>query len=50
MKFVAPEMEMKLFSTEDILTASSTEAGATEATETTKSMYQPDCPAELPLD
>ena len=44
MKFVAPEMEMKLFSTEDILTASG------ETTTTTTSMYQPDCPAELPMD
>ncbi len=43
MKFVAPEMEMKLFSTEDVLTAS------VEAT-TTTSMFQPDCPAELPMD
>ena len=41
MKFVAPEMEMKLFSTEDILTASE---------ETTESLYQPDCMAELPMD
>lgn len=42
MKFVAPEMEMKLFSTEDILTASEGK--------TTTTMYQPDCPAELPMD
>ena len=48
MKFVAPEMEMKLFSTEDILTASS--PAATEPVETTKSLYQPSCKAELPLD
>ena len=41
MKFVAPEMEMKLFSTEDILTAS---------VETEDTLYQPDCPAELPMD
>jgi hypothetical protein len=41
MKFVAPEMELKLFSTEDILTAS----GAAE-----DELYQPDCPAELPMD
>ncbi len=46
MKFVAPEMEMKLFSTEDILTASQGSASQ----ETTTSMYQPDCPAELPMD
>ncbi len=44
MKFVAPEMEIKLFSTEDILTASQ------ETDETTTSMYQADCPAELPMD
>ena len=43
MKFVAPEMEMKLFSTEDILTASVT-------TVSEKTLYQPDCPAELPMD
>ena len=42
MKFVAPEMEMKLFSTEDILTASI----ETEEEE----IFQPDCPAELPMD
>ncbi len=46
MKFVAPEMEMKLFTTEDILTAS---APAAEGT-TEKSLYQPDCKAELPMD
>ena len=40
MKFVAPEMEMKLFSTEDILTASVE----------TPTLFQPDCPAELPMD
>ena len=44
MKFVAPEMEMKLFSAEDVLTASK------DAASTTTSMYQPDCPAELPMD
>ena len=44
MKFVAPEMEMKLFSTEDVLTASQ------EVGTTTTSMFQPDCPAELPMD
>ena len=44
MKFVAPEMEIKMFSTEDILTASQGSA------ETTTSMYQADCPAELPMD
>ena len=43
MKFVAPEMEMKLFSTEDVLTAS-------QEISTTTSMFQPDCPAELPMD
>ena len=44
MKFVAPEMEIKLFSTEDILTASKDD-------ETTTTLYyQPDCPAELPMD
>ena len=43
MKFVAPEMEMKLFSAEDVLTASVTAS-------TTTSMFQPDCPAELPMD
>lgn len=42
MKFVAPEMEIKLFSTDDILTSSSEE-------ETTEE-YCPDCPAELPMD
>ena len=42
MKFVAPEMEMKMFSTEDVLTAS-------QAT-TEETLYQPDCPAELPMD
>lgn len=41
MKFVAPEMEMKLFSTEDILTAS---------VETEDEIFYPDCPAELPMD
>ena len=46
MKFVAPEMELKLFSAEDILTASE----ETTAEETTWSMYIPDCPAELPMD
>ena len=46
MKFVAPEMEIKMFSTEDILTAS--QEG--EVTTTEKSLYQPDCPAELPMD
>jgi hypothetical protein len=46
MKFVAPEMEIKMFSTEDVLTAS----GETVPAETTTSMYQPDCPAELPMD
>ncbi len=46
MKFVAPEMEIKMFSTEDILTAST----ETQPAETTTSMYQPDCPAELPMD
>ena len=44
MKFVAPEMEMKLFSTEDILTAS------VQTTTTEPTLYQPDCPAELPMD
>ncbi len=44
MKFVAPEMEIKMFSTEDVLTASQ------ENAETTTSMFQPDCPAELPMD
>ncbi len=43
MKFVAPEMEMKMFSTEDVLTAS-------QATTTEETLYQPDCPAELPMD
>ncbi len=43
MKFVAPEMEMKLFSAEDILTAS-------QETTTEESLFQPDCPAELPMD
>lgn len=43
MKFVAPEMEIKMFSTEDVLTAS-------QEAETTTSMFQPDCPAELPMD
>lgn len=47
MKFVAPEMELKLFSAEDILTASTEE---TTVEETTWSMYCPDCPAELPMD
>ena len=39
MKFVAPEMEIKMFSAEDVLTTS----GATEEPS------QADCPAELPL-
>lgn len=43
MKFVAPEMEVKMFSTQDILTDSQ------ESDETTE-MYQPDCEAELPMD
>ena len=48
MKFVAPEMEIKMFSTEDILTASQ---GAEETTTTTEwEFFQPDCPAELPMD
>ena len=45
MKFVAPEMEIKLFSTEDILTASEEEETSSEW-----DFYQPDCPAELPMD
>lgn len=40
MKFVAPEMELKMFSTQDILTDS----------EETTEEFQPDCPAELPMD
>ena len=48
MKFVNPEMEIKMFSAEDILTASSEEPTAAETT--TWSMYCPDCPAELPMD
>ena len=40
MKFVAPEMEVKMFSAEDVLTTS----GTTEQT-----FVQGDCPAELPL-
>ena len=39
MKFVAPEMEVKMFSTEDVLTTSSTEM----------TTVQGDCEAELPL-
>ena len=46
MKFVKPEMEIKMFSADDILTASSEETSE----ETTWSMYIPDCPAELPMD
>ncbi len=49
MKFVAPEMELKLFSTEDILTASQ-ESEGTEPTTSTSELFQPDCPSELPLD
>lgn len=41
MKFVAPEVEVKLFSTEDVLTSSST---------TIETLYQADCKAELPMD
>jgi hypothetical protein len=40
MKFVAPEMEVKMFSAEDVLTTSA----ATEAT-----TFQGECEAELPL-
>ncbi len=39
MKFVAPEMEVKMFSTEDVLTTSTTE----------QTFIQGDCEAELPL-
>ncbi len=46
MKFVAPEMELKLFSAQDVLTASSED----ETTSSSRTMYQPDCPAELPMD
>ena len=46
MKFVAPEMEIKLFSTVDILTASNED----ETTSSEWDYYQPDCPAELPMD
>ena len=42
MKFVAPEMEVKMFSAQDILTESQ-ESDTTE-------MFQPDCEAELPMD
>lgn len=38
MKFVAPELEVKMFSAEDVLTTS-----------TTTMPDQPDCEAELPL-
>ncbi len=44
MKFVAPELEVKLFSTEDILTTSST----TDPTYYTP-LYGTECEAELPL-
>ena len=43
MKFVAPEMEVKMFSTQDILTDSQESESETE-------MFQPDCDAELPMD
>ena len=39
MKFVAPEMEIKMFSAEDVLTTSSNVEEPSQA----------DCPAELPL-
>ena len=48
MKFVAPEMELKLFSAQDVLTTS--QEDETTTTSSTKTMYQPDCPAELPMD
>ena len=47
MKFVAPEMEIKLFSTEDVLTASEV---TTATTSSSWIYYQPDCMAELPMD
>ena len=40
MKFVAPEMEVKMFSTMDILT---------DSKETTTEEFVADCPAELPM-
>ena len=44
MKFVAPELEVKLFSTEDILTTSST----SEEPIYSSPLFN-DCEAELPL-
>ena len=46
MKFVAPEMEVKMFSAQDILTDSQ----GSDATDETTEMFQPDCDAELPMD
>ena len=43
MKFVAPEIDINLFSTEDILTTSI-------ETTTYELFWAPDCPAELPMD
>ena len=45
MKFVAPEIEVKYFCTEDVITASQNY----EETYTTMSGAA-DCPAELPMD
>ena len=48
MKFVAPEMEISFFSTEDVITASQNNNHYYETTTTMSGSA--DCPAELPMD